>query len=293
MRYLFLAGFVLLFPLSFVVRAADTVVLPGCEISPVDEVAVPAQEPGLLMKIPVREGQQVTKGELLAQIDDIVPRAKQNVASYKLDVAQREAKDDINIRFSKAAAAVARADCEQDDDANRRIPGTVQQATVREHLLKTRQMELSIEKAVKDMDVAKLQAGVSQAELDAAAAEVARCRIVAPLDAMVMELKPHAGEWVQAGDTITRLLRLDLLRVEGTLDAKSYRPSEIQDQPVQVVVTLPHGQKESFSGKIVFVRPVVEGRKFLSVRAEVQNRRQNGFWILSPGQTAEMTIQLK
>ena len=169
----------------------------------------------------------------------------------------------------------------------------MQQTTVREHLLKHRQMFLSIEKSQKDMDVAALQAGVSQAELDAAAAEVERCRIVAPLEGMVIELKSHEGEWVQAGDTIMRLLRLDLLRVEGLLDAKSYRPSEVQDQPVQVVVTLPHGQKESFTGKIVFVKPMVEGREFYSVRAEVQNRRQGGFWILSPGQTADMTIQLK
>ncbi len=292
MRYLFLAGFLLSGPLSFLVHAADTIVLSDCLISLSDEVAVPAQEPGVLVKIPVRDGQQVSKGDLLAQIDDIVPRAKQNVSTYKLEVAKREAQDDINIRFSKAAAAVARADCEQDEEANRRIPGTVQQTTVREHLLKTRQMELSIEKATKDMDVAKLQAGVSQAELDAAVADVTRCRIVAPLDAIVVELKPHEGEWVQAGDTIMRLMRLDLLRVEGLLDAKNYRPSEIQDQPVQVVVTLPHGKKESFSGKIVFVKPIIEGRKF-SVRAEVQNRRENGFWILCPGQIADMTIQVK
>jgi multidrug efflux pump subunit AcrA (membrane-fusion protein) len=292
MRYLFLAGFLLSVPLLSVVRAADPVVLPECLISLADEVAVPAQEPGVLMKIPVRDGQQVAKGDLLAQIDDIVPRAKQNVAKYKLKAAEKEARDDINIRYSRAAAAVAQADCDQDEDANRRIPGTVQQTTVREHLLKTRQMVLSIEKAQKDMAVAELQAGVSQAELDAATADVDRRRIVAPLDAMVVELKPHEGEWVQAGDTIMRLMRLDLLRVEGLLDAKEYRPSELQDRPVQVVVTLPHGQKESFSGKVVFVKPMVEGRKF-AVRAEVQNRREGGFWILCPGQTADMTIQLK
>ena len=125
---------------------------------------------------------------------------------------------------------------------------------------------LSIEKAIKDMDVAKLQAGVSQAELDAAAADVERRRIVSPLDAMVVELKPHVGEWVQAGDTIMRLVRLDLLRVEGLLDAKSYRPSELLDRPVELAVTFPHGQKETFSGKVVFVKPIIEGRTFSVAR---------------------------
>ena len=292
MRYVLFTGFVLLFPLSLVARAADTVVLSDCVVNLVDEVAVPAQEAGLLMKIPVRDGQQVSKGDLLAQIDDIVPRAKQNVAMFKLKAAQKEATDDINVRFSEAAARVAKADCEQDTAANNRIPGTVQQTTARQHLLEWEKMRLSIEKAAKDMDVATLQAGVSQAELEAAAAEVERCRIISPLDAIVVELKPHVGEWVQAGDTIMRLLRLDLLRVEGLLDAKSYRPAEIQDRPVEVTITLPNGQKESFSGKVVFVKPVIEGRTF-QVRAEVQNRRQAGFWVLSPGQTVNMTIQLK
>ena len=47
----------------------------------------------------------------LAEIDDIVPRAvQQNVALYKLRVAEKEATDDVNIRFSKAVAAVAEAD---------------------------------------------------------------------------------------------------------------------------------------------------------------------------------------
>ena len=142
-------------------------------------------------------------------------------------------------------------------------------------------MELSIEKATKDMDVAALQAGVSQAELDAAVGRLARRQIVAPLDAIVVELKPHEGEWVQAGDPIMRLVRLDLLRVEGLLNAKNYRPSEIQDRPVQVVVTLAHGQTETFSGKIVFVKPMIEGRKFL-VRAEVQNRRKTASGFSAP-----------
>ena len=123
MRYLLLAGFLSLFPLALAVRAADSaVVLPDCVVSLADEVAVPAQEAGVLVKIPVRDGQQVTKGDLLAQIDDIVPRAKQNVAMYKLKAALKEATDDINKRFSEASADVAYADCMQDSEANRKIP---------------------------------------------------------------------------------------------------------------------------------------------------------------------------
>ncbi len=80
MRYSLLVGCLWLFPLSFAVQAADTVTLPDCLLS-LAMRKVPAQEPGVLMKIPVREGQQVAKGELLAQIDDIVPRANKTLPS--------------------------------------------------------------------------------------------------------------------------------------------------------------------------------------------------------------------
>jgi multidrug efflux pump subunit AcrA (membrane-fusion protein) len=91
-----------------------------------------------------------------------------------------------------------------------------------------------------------------------------------------------------------RLVRVDLLRVEGYLRATQYSQLEIKKgQPVNVVVTLPHQQRETFAGKIVYVKPIVEGGNFL-VRAEVENRRSpDGIWVLAPGLSAEMTIQLK
>ena len=90
-----------------------------------------------------------------------------------------------------------------------------------------------------------------------------------------------------------RLVRMDRLRVEGVLNAKEYRPSEIQGPAGRGRRDArPRSDSETFPGKIVYVKPVVEGGEF-QVRAEVQNRKQNGVWVLSPGMNAEMTIQLK
>jgi len=282
-----------LFLASSVVTAAETVTLPNCLLSLDAEVLMPAQEAGVLMKIPVHEGQQVSKGDLLAQIDDTLPRLQQNVAMHKLKAAQREAEDDVSIRYSTAAARVAEARVTNALAANKKVPGVIPDEELRERQLKQREMELSIEKAQKEKDVAGLQAKVNEAELQAAAANLERRRLIAPLDAVVIELTHHEGEWVQPGDPVMRLVRVDLLRVEGFLNVKNYRPSEIQGRPVEVSVTLARGKKESFPGRIVYVKPLIEaGGEFL-VRAEVENRQENGFWILSPGLKAEMTIQLK
>lgn len=273
--------------------AADTVTLPNCLLSLDEEAEVPAQEAGVLVKVPAHEGQQVVKGELLAQIDDALPQMQYDVAGYKLKVAEKEANDDISIRYAVAAAKVAEAEYQQAVEANRKVAGTVPQTEVRRLLLKHREMVLSIEKAQKELAIAALQVKVSEAELKAADANLQRYRIAAPLDAVVVELARHEGEWVQPGDPVMRLVRVDRLRVEGFLNARDHRASEIQGRPVTVVVTLARGHKETFPGKIVYVKPLVEaGGEFL-VRAEVENRRQGDAWVLSPGLSAVMTIQLK
>jgi macrolide-specific efflux system membrane fusion protein len=273
--------------------ASDAIVLSNCLLSLDEEAQVPAQEAGVLMKIAVREGQQVARGDLLAQIDDALPRAQQGVAEAKLKAAQREAADDVGIRYASAAAKVAEAEYFQAVDANKQVSGTVPQALVRQLLLKHREMVLSIEKAEKDRAVAEWQAKSGEAELQVATVNVERRRVMSPLDAVVVELSRHEGEWVQPGDPVMRLVRVDLLRVEGFLNAKNVDPSEIQGRPVQIIVHLARGQNETFPGKIVFVKPLIQaGGEFL-VRAEVKNRRQNNAWVLSPGLSAEMTIQLK
>ncbi len=274
-------------------RAADSVALPNCLLALDEEAQIPAQEEGTLTKIAVREGQSVKAGDLLAQLDDSIPRSQYNVAYYKLKAAEREARDDVNIRYAQASAKVAEAEYLQAKEANEKVEGAVPLAEVRQRLLKWEEMKLSIEKAQKEIAVADLQMQVAKAELAANKTNLERRQLLAPLDAVVIELTRHEGEWAQKGEPVMRVVRMDRLRVEGFLNAKDFREADIQGRPVRVVVPLAGGGRETFQGKIVYVKPLVEaGGEFL-VRAEVQNRKENDTWLLRPGVNAEMTIQLK
>ena len=283
------------FAAATLLSAADNnvVTISKCLLALDEESLIPAQEAGVLMKIVAREGDQVSAGDLLAQIDDAIPRMQYNVAGYKLKVAEKQAADDVDYRYAVAAAKVAEADYRQVMAANDKMPGTVTQTELRQKLLEWRKMELATEKSQKDQAVAALQAKVAEAELQAARVNVERRRIAAPIDAVVVELTRHEGEWVQSGDPVMRLVRLDRLRVQGFLNSKDFRGADVQGRPVTIAVSLPGGQREMFPGKVVYVKPLVEaGGEFL-VRAEVQNRKQNGVWVLTPGLNADMTIQLK
>lgn len=283
----------LLFAATAMGAADDSVTVPNCLLSMNEEAEVPAQEAGVLIKIPVREGQAVAKGETLAQIDDALAKMQYNIAYYKLKAAEKEAADDIGIRYAEAAAKVAKAEYDQARDANNKFPGTVPLAEERRLLLKHREMVLSIEKSQKEMALAALQVKVSEAELKAAEAKLEHYHATSPLDAVVVEFSRHEGEWVQPGDPLMRLVRVDRLRAEGYVSASNYSAAEIKGRPVNVIVTLARGRKETFPGKIVYVKPLIEaGGQFL-VRAEVDNRKQGDIWLLSPGLSAEMIIKLR
>lgn len=265
----------------------------NCLVTLIDETEVPAQEEGSLMDIMVHEGQQVTKEEVLAQIDDRKVRMAENVARYELEAAKAEAENNVNVRYAQAAADVAGAEYQQAMDANRKMPNTHPQAELRRLLLEHRKFSLQIEQSEHELNLAGLTTKVKEAQFEAASTDVDRRKIRAPIDGIVVKRYRRVGEWVRPGDPLLRLVRADRLRIEGYLDATKISPAEVADQPVTIAVALPNGRRESFPGKIVFVSPLVEaGMQFL-VHAEVTNRQENGYWLLRPGLPADMTIQLK
>ena len=285
--------------------SADSVTLSGCLVSLIEEAQVPAQEAGILVNLSAREGQQVAAGELLARIDDARIVLAEKVAGLKLKVAQEKATNDVDVRHAKAAADVAKAEYDQALRANQRTPGTVTETEVRRLLLSARRAVLAIEQAELDLRVAGLETEVQQAEVTAAAEEVRRRKITSPLDGVVVEVSRHVGEWVQPGDPVVRVVRMDRLRVEGFLEstdkadrgghtvARGHNRPEIDGRPVSVTIQRARGQRESVQGKVTFVSLLEEAGGRYRFWAEVENRKAAGQWLLHPGMMAEMTIHLK
>ena len=82
------------------------------------------------------------------------------------------------------------------------------------------------------------------------------------------------------------------MRVTGFVNVKDYEQSEMLGRDVTVTVTLANGSIEKFSGKLGFASPIIQAGGEYRVWAEIQNRRRGQFWILRPGLSAEMTIQI-
>jgi len=266
--------------------------LTHCLVSLIEDVQVPAREAGALIAVNVTEGQHVTQGQLLAQIDDQQPKLDKLAAELERDAALAKAQDDIEVRYSEAAYAVAGAELERALAIERKSPGGVTQQEIQKLQLAKQRDQLQIERSKLEMRVAKMNADVHQASVKSAENAVGRRQIASPLAGLVVTLFHEQGEWVAAGEPVLQVVRIDRLRVEGFLNATEIGPEEVAGRPVAVDVNIAGGRTARFTGKIVFISPLVQAGDKYRVRAEVENRTEAGTPLLRPGMTATMTIAL-
>jgi len=272
----------------------DSIPLRSCQVSLIDDIDVPAKESGVLTDLPVREGSLVTEGDVIAKVDQRIAILQEKAALNRLQVADKEATNRISVEYAKATAEVAWAEILAAEAANARVPGTVTTSELRRLKLQHYEATQSIKNAEKKLEIAALQANVARAELDAAKEGVDRRQVRSPLTGEVTKRYKNKGEWVQPGEPVLRMIRLDVLRVEGQVDPNLYSPSEIDGRPVTVEVALERGRREQFKGKIVFADPTIQSNNTYRVWAEVNNglSPDGRHWLLGPGRTATMTIHL-
>lgn len=267
--------------------------LDHCLVTVIQDVQVAAQEAGVLESIPVQEGGQVTAGSPLAKLDDRRAQLAKQAADLEYRAAYEKATDDIAVRYAIAAHDVAVAEHAEKEQANLRSAGAVTKAELRRLELVRQRSALEIDKSKLEQRLAVASAQVKGAEVKAADENLARRQILSPLDGEIIAILKQAGEWVNPGDAVVRIIRMDHLRVEGFLNASEYNPEELAGKPVTVEVERAKGQRVSLPGKVVWVNPQVQAGNKYRVRAEVENRQQNGQWLLRPGMTATLTIQVQ
>jgi multidrug efflux pump subunit AcrA (membrane-fusion protein) len=254
-----------------------------------NDVVISAEVEGTLIAVPVREGTRVAEGQTLATIDDRHAQAARTVADISHKAALARASDDVERTFAIASADFAKIDLQKDLMANQSTPGAVTDIQIEQKRLALKRSRLQIEKAVKDLEIAAKEADVKKAELGAADIAIDQRQIKAPFPGEVVELVQKEGQWVKPGDPILRLVQFDKLRVECFIPAAEYDPADLANRRVTLVAHMARGRKASAEGRVVFVDQTVMLNTY-RIRAEVDNQRDGDFWLLRPGQNAEITI---
>jgi multidrug efflux pump subunit AcrA (membrane-fusion protein) len=262
-------------------------------VSVIDDVQVPAQESGLLVAVNAEEGTLVKKDQLVAQLDDRQAKLERHAANVEREAALAKAEDDIEVRFSQASLEVAAAEVATNEAMLAKTPGVVPAGEMRKIRLAKKRAELAVDKSKLDLSVAQMNAQVYEAKVKVTDHTIERRRIVSPMDGEVVARLKQRGEWVNAGEPVLRVIRMDRLKVEGLLPAADFNPAELMNQPVLIEVELAHGQKGQFQGEVTYISPLVTAGNKYRVRCEVVNRAEKQQWLLRPGMSAVVHIGLE
>ena len=259
-------------------------------IMPIDQAEVPAQEQGVLTKFFVYEGYAVNQNDPVAQIDDEQAKMSVQVQQAKLNAAEREASNDVNIRYAKAARNVAEAELKSAKETIARVPGAVPATEIRKLELSVVQATLQIEQSTNQFEISKYQVDVSKAELDAAKLGVSRRVVKSPISGIIVEKYRNEGEWVKPGDPIVKVVYFEKLRVKTTFDINRIPMQRVMKHNAKITVVQKPGM--TFNGKVVFANPVIQSGGAYEVWIDVDNvQEKDGFWALQPGMNAIVTIE--
>jgi macrolide-specific efflux system membrane fusion protein len=230
----------------------------------------------------------VSEGDPLAQIIDSEARIAMERARLEVEVSKKALDNDVNIRFAEKSVDVARAELQRSIDSNKKYAKSISDSEMDRLRLVVEKAELELEQAEYEFEIAKFSRQIKENEYQAAVERVERRRINAPIDGVVVDVQRHRGEWVEPGDMVVRLLRMDRLRVEGFVDAR-HAWGDLQHAPVRLVVDLPGQRGAQFSGEVVFRSPEIDPvNGQIRVFAEVENKGLR----LRPGMRAKLIIEL-
>jgi RND family efflux transporter MFP subunit len=268
---------------------APPVEVPAAVIKVLEEVAVPARDAGVLAKVEVKEGQLVDDGQTVVTLLDTDVRLALERARLGAEKALREAKKDVDILYARKSTEVARAELARSVDTNEKYPRTVSNSELDRQRLQVEQGELQIKKAEHERDLAVLEHAIRDNEQQTVRDQLDRRTIAAPLRGMVVEILHRRGEWVQPGDSVVRIVRLDRLKAEGFLPVR-HAGLELVGSKVKLRVTTSGDQRVDATGQIVFISPEIDP---LNSQVRFWAEIENADLKLRPGMQATLTVEVK
>jgi len=224
-------------------------------LNPFEEVTVSAEIEGVIRSVKVEEGSQVSKGMLLAAIDD---------SDYSLEVKRAEA----TLRQAEATLENTKLEFKRKD------------ALYKEELVTKQQYDdVTTRLSLAEAEVERAKASLSLAKL-----KLSKTKIISPLACVIKEKRVSAGDFVRNGTPMFVIIQPNPLKLRFTVPEKDVGRLKTNQE---VMLRVDGFAETEFKGRVNIVFPNVEEKtRTLQVEALVSNN--NG--LLKPGLFAKVIL---
>jgi macrolide-specific efflux system membrane fusion protein len=266
-----------------------TVTVEDVQVTLVADVQAPARQDGVLAALFVKEGDLVQQGAELGRLDSALASIDERLARTEFEISRLRAENDVDRRFAQKSLEVAKSELARSLESVTNFPRSISKTELDRLRLVVEKTALSIEQSDRDLREAGLTRSLKEQSVAAAKKQLNDHQITAPAAGMVVQVFRHAGEWLNRGDPVVRIIRLDRLRIEAFVDGTQFG-ANLVGCPLTLTTKLPPGDVVGrFHGRIAFVSPEVQPvNGQVRVWADVENPQLT----LRPGVHGTLTIDL-
>jgi RND family efflux transporter MFP subunit len=261
-----------------------------------DMVVVSTKVPGTLASIAIDLGTQVTRGQVIAQLQTTDYQLRVDQAASSLAQArallglaaqgedeQVDVEQTSTVRQAQASLEEAKANLERARQlVEQRLIARAEFDTANTALVRA---QSALDNAREDVSSRLAVLRQRRSELQLARQQLADTSLRAPLDGIVQAKQASPGEYLGVGSPIATIVRVNPLRLRAEIPERDAASVQV-GQGVQVTVD---GQTGTYNGKVARLAPTLsEQNRTLMIEAEIENPGN-----LRPGNFARAQIRLE
>ncbi len=267
--------------------------LEDCVVRFAEEVKVPALESGRVAQVLVKLNDVVEKDAPIARLDDRGLLIQRRAAMLRVSAARNETSDQVELKYAETALAEAEAELETSRSIQRDVSGAIPLSQLRRLRLAVDRGILEVARAKKRQKQALIELELRETDLSVLDDQLRHLHIESPINGVVLEVARAAGEWIEKGQPIATVARIDRLHVHALVSNQQILPTACRGLPVSVHwIDAASGREQSLRGKVLSVDPqMLPGGRF-RLHAEIVNEAEQdeSQWKLTPGADIRMKM---
>lgn len=274
------------------VTEGDTVE-PGAVLATIDPRRAEIQHAHTMHQLAIAEEHRDHSREVEiagAKLEEELQLVREHQARQNIN--RRKSSNDLRVQASQKAEAVARNELERANRARETFVDAVSESEIEglqlayersqletlqaefdrqmdllavdiddviaeSYRLRVKSAHVAVAQAESSKRVVLLESRIRKEEAALAALLVEQHRVRSPIQGVVVEVNRRVGDWVEMGESVARVIRIDRLRAEGFLPA-SRRDLVLDAEQLCLELQLPDGSTLLRTGDRRFVSPEVD-----------------------------------